>query len=155
MSLAFTPDGATLAAGGFDERISLIDTATWEVRGTIEVGEGIITLAISPDRSIVAAGTESGAVVFHRADTLQRIGEAIHSQSDWVNGLAFSLDAQGLSAGSEDGSVVMLDRLAWTDDIDYLRERLCAVAGRNLTSEGWASLLPDQAYRATCEASTP
>ena len=33
------------------------------------------------------------------------------NQSDWVNGLAFNPDGDSLVAGSEDGSVVLLDPL--------------------------------------------
>ncbi len=92
-------------------------------------------------------------MLIHR-ETLLRIGEPILSQQDWVNGLAFSPDGQTLAAGSEDGSLILLEPLAWTDDIELITERLCAAAGRNLAPDEWQALLPEQPYRQTCGTAT-
>ncbi len=38
----------------------------------------------------------------------------------------------------------------WTDSVSGLTNRLCAVAGRNLTTEEWEASLPFRPYRETC-----
>ncbi len=57
MSIAFAPDGSVLGAGGFDERLTLVDSGPGATTGSVEIGEGIITVAFSPDGSLIAAGT--------------------------------------------------------------------------------------------------
>jgi WD40 repeat protein len=120
MALAYSPDGSLLVSGGFDEVLSVWGPRTHEQLKELDVGAGFISLAFSPDGSLVAAGTESGATVIFDTTTWKQIGEPIQDQSDWVNGLAFSPDGDSLAAGS----IMVLDRLAWTDDVPYLQRRL-------------------------------
>lgn len=63
-SLAFSPDGATLVTGSWDQTVRLWDAATGAERMTLAWPVGKVTaLAFAPDGSRIAAGGDGGAVV--------------------------------------------------------------------------------------------
>jgi WD40 repeat protein len=60
-SIAFSPDGKTLATVDTDwkkpSKIRLYDTATWKVRGTLDMPGEILSIAYSPKGDWLAAGS--------------------------------------------------------------------------------------------------
>jgi WD40 repeat protein len=60
--------------------------------------------------------------------------------------LAFSLDSRNLYSSSTDGTI-----RRWDVDPNSWRERICDIAGRNLTQAEWAQYLPGEPYQITCE----
>ena len=69
---------------------------------------------------------------------------------DGAQSVAFSPDGSLLAAASEDGSILMLEPILWSDDIGMLSEHLGAAAGRNHTKEEWNDLVEFEPHRATC-----
>jgi WD40 repeat protein len=69
-TLAFAPDGKTLATGGTDHKVILWDVTNWTARHTFEMPNTIsdrrqvIAHAFSPDGRTVAAGCADGAIRF-------------------------------------------------------------------------------------------
>ncbi|GAA2594430.1 serine/threonine-protein kinase [Actinomadura fulvescens] len=103
-SLAFSRDGGTLAAGGFDGRVRLHDTVRRRPVATLTGHDKSITaVAFHPRARVLAsAGGETVRVwdaATGRSTAVVRPGGAV------VNALAFSPDGRLLATGGDDGAV--------------------------------------------------
>jgi WD40 repeat protein len=107
-SLIFSRDGKSLHSGGHDSPILVWDPGTGtELRWFGGPVEGSRSLALSPDGSTVASNG-NGKVQLWEAATGKLI-RPVAAQKDPVRALAFSPDGKLLAAGSEDGTVWLLD----------------------------------------------
>jgi WD40 repeat protein len=100
-SLAFSPDGQTLAIGGFDHKIRLWEPKTDQVRSVLSGHRDVVrSLVFVPDGSMIISLSFDGALKFwdvrtdREIDRLEGLGQGIH---------AFRL--------SPDGSLIALSRL--------------------------------------------
>jgi RNA polymerase sigma factor (sigma-70 family) len=102
VSLAFAPDGRTLAIGGHDGAIHLGDVATGRAaRQPTGHGDTIHAIAFAPDSKTVATGGQDGMVLLWEAargwDLRQLEG---HTRA--VRCLAYAPDGRTLVSGSDD-----------------------------------------------------
>lgn len=136
-AVAFSPDGKTLAAGGYRE-VALLDAATGQVRVTLQGGEGSVTaVQFSPDgKTLAAAGGapgRSGEIRLWNLETrAARLLSGTHH--DVVYSLSWSADGKALAAGSYDHLVSLWDTA--TGQARSLKDHTDAVYGVAFSPDG-------------------
>jgi transcriptional regulator with XRE-family HTH domain len=108
-SVAFSPDGKTLAAGSDDGSIRSWDLATRQPRRPVTATGSVYSVAFSPDGKSLAAGSNDGSVRLWDVATSQQAGGALTAHTSRVDSVAFSRDGKTLAAGSDDGRVRLWD----------------------------------------------
>jgi WD40 repeat protein len=108
LSLAFSPDGKTLLAGGFDDKLRLFDVATAKETKQLEGHEASITaVAFSFDGKLAASGDLTGRI---RLWDVVKGKETVPVEAS--SAVSFvSVQGQKLVLGSADGSIRHADVL--------------------------------------------
>ena len=110
-ALAVAPDGATVALGGRDGVIRLVDPATRHELATMTAHTGEVrALSIGRDGKLLASGGADGTVILWDLATRSRVRELVHSDRP-ITGLQFAPAGSTLlvaTAGRE-GDVALID----------------------------------------------
>jgi WD40 repeat protein len=163
MSVAFSPDGKTLAsgAGHFDGTIRIWDVVTRRPVGLPFVGHaaGVRKICFSKDGKMLASaedgkGNWTHSVILWDVASRQPIGKPLTGHIAYISALALSPDGKTLASGSPYGDIAMLSLrrshtgiILWDLKLDSWLGRASARANRNLTIDEWRLYLDDRPYR--------
>ncbi|MBD2535023.1 trypsin-like peptidase domain-containing protein [Nostoc flagelliforme FACHB-838] len=105
VSVAFSPDGKTLASGSLDGTIKIWNVRTGQEITTLQGhSSSVRSVAFSPDGKTLASGDWRRTIKIWNVGTGQEITK-LQGHSDYVESVAFSPDGITLASGSKDGTI--------------------------------------------------
>ena len=108
-SIAFSPDGMTVASGSDDETIKLWDVKTGKLKATLEGHtSSVFSVAFSPDGMTIASGSDDETIKLWDVKT-GKLKATLEGHTDTVYSVAFSPDGTTLVSGSHDATVKLWD----------------------------------------------
>ena len=151
-SIVFSPDGETIATGGWDRSyrelsgtVLLWDAATGEHKGTLieEYTNSVFTVAYSPNGSSLVSGSKDGTILLWDAIT----GERKATLTGNPNAIAFSPDSSTLAIAGQDRKIRLWDavsgdhKLTLTDQTDGVYSLIFNPDGRTFAGIGGDSTI--------------
>jgi WD40 repeat protein len=103
-SVAFSPNGHTLASSGEDHTAKLWDIHTGECLKTLGHTNTVVSIAFSPDGSLLASGTADYMVKLWEVSTGQCL-KTLQGHTEVVWSVAFSPDGSTLASSSFDRTI--------------------------------------------------
>ena len=110
-SVAFSPDGKTVASGSGDHSVRLWDVAAHRLTGSPLVGHTgrVESVVFSPDGKTLATGSRDNSVRLWDVASHRQLGFPLTGHSGSAVSVAFSPDGKTLATGSDDHTLRLWD----------------------------------------------
>jgi len=147
-SVAWSPDGKTVASGSLDQTVKLWEVATGKLLATLQGhAGGIYSVAWSPDGKILASGPGDNTVKLWEAAT-GKLLTSLEGHTDTVNSVAWSPDGKILASGSYDKTVKLWEASSTPgiDFAEYLHSRWVRFVGSEVVWEPNDNLFRDRSF---------
>jgi WD40 repeat protein/serine/threonine protein kinase len=103
-SVAFSPDGKSVASAGFDRAVNIWDATTGNgIRGLLGHREGVWSVAFNSNGKLIASGGHEGTVKIWDAATGREL-RTIEAHKSFVRQVAFNSTRKQLATASADGT---------------------------------------------------
>lgn len=111
LSVAFSPNGETVATGDGNGQVRLWQTADGQPLGIFQDAHTgwVWAVAFSPDGQVLACGSVDHTVKLWNPATEERLA-TLRGHDNWVRAVAWSPDGQILASGSTDRTIKLWDR---------------------------------------------
>ena len=140
-SLAYSPDGNTLASGSNDGTVRIWDTSNGDVLLTIP-DHPTATMALSPDGTTLATAWKT--ISFWDLRTGQQTGK-LPEQSNLIDSLQFNADGTQILSASRTATTLWsiangTPIRSFRQDEPYFHQAVLSPDGRTIAAEGYSSL---------------
>jgi uncharacterized protein YjiK len=157
-SLAFSPSGGLMAAGGADDAIHL-----WDLRTPVHIStqtlvgdSGFVrSVAFSPDGRTLVSGSSDTTVRLWDVATATELGAPLTGHAAGVESVAFSGDGRFFVSGSVDKTVRLWQAPNLPSSFASLRTEVCDFLGAGLSKAEWSQYAPGLPYDQVCSRTTP